>query len=278
MALMGGEIDNILYIVLLLAYWLIIYVGHNLGLFLATLLIVAGLAMHEAFLLMFYPLIFVLIFHLLHRRRLTASGVGIHCAVVLLSFTAILAHGKFHGDQATWVAHAQQRTDMPIEGAVFIPLHNTLAEQLSFVRHRYTRSLIIRVLLTLALSLPYGIALWRLLVGTIQRQNYSALFRQIITATFFLPLCLIPLGHDVMRWIAALCINMSIYVLVIYQENKSDTGQTAEAVRALRYWSDSPATASTFLYLLIIGPWGLAGTHLFSNITRVLISTRDFLN
>jgi hypothetical protein len=189
-----------------------------------------------------------------------------------------LAHGKFHGDQATWVAQAQQRTDMPIEGAVFIPLHNTIAEQLSFVRHRYTRSLIIRVLLTLALSLPYGTALWRLLVGTIQRQNYSALFRRIITATFFLPLCLIPLGHDVMRWIAALCINMSIYVLVIYQENKSDTGQTAEAVRALRYWSDSPATASTFLYLLIIGPWGLAGTHLFSNITRVLISTRDFLN
>lgn len=271
MAAMGGELDNILYIVLLLACYLLSLYPNLFGLAGATLFTVLALAIHEAFVLMFYPLLLVMILDLLHRRKIKVFGVGVHLAIVGLCFLAILIYGKFHGPQADWVAHAQQRTDMPIESAVFIPLHNTFREQLAFVRQRYTHLLLGRVALTILLSIPYGVALWRLLLGSVKRQAYSVWLRRLILASFFIPLLLIPLGHDIMRWLAALCINMSLYVLFLYQVSRRDhRADNGEAWKALHAWAASPATISTFLYLLALGPWGLAGTHLFSNINSVL--------
>jgi hypothetical protein len=245
-----------------------------------TLCTALALAIHEAFLLMFYPLLLVLILDLLHRKKVTRAGVAIHGVVVGLCFAAILVYGKFHGAQADWIASAQQRTDMPIEEAVLIPLHNTLREQVAFVRQRYTHLLVSRVCLTLILSVPYGIALWRLLCRTFESRGSSLARSRWMTAIFFLPLCLAPLGHDIMRWLAALCIDMSLYVLLVHQErnhrergNRESSFQIApnhQETLALRDWSRSPATTATFLYLIALGPWGLAGTRLFSNLGSVL--------
>jgi hypothetical protein len=83
-----------------------------------------------------------------------------------------------------------------------------------------------------------------------------------------------------MRWLAALCIDMSLYVLLVHQErnhrergNRESSFQIApnhQETLALRDWSRSPATTATFLYLIALGPWGLAGTRLFSNLGSVL--------
>ena len=270
MAALGGELDNILYFVVVLAGVALMRFRNVFGLTLATLLTVVALAIHEAFLLMFYPLIFVFILHLLHRRKINLIGVSLHLVVVSICFVAILLHGSFHVSQAEWVAHAQQRTDMPIEVAVVIPLHNTLREQMAFVRERYTHSLVGRVMLTLVLSIPYAIALLRLLSGTLRRQRYHTLTGRLILVSFFVPVLLIPLGHDVMRWLSALCINMSLYVLFLYQAKEEPEEERLESRVALSSWAASPATTATFIYLLALGPWGLAGTHLFSNLNSLL--------
>ncbi len=275
MAAMGGELDNILYVVVLLAAYTLIQLQNSAGLVLATLLVVVALAIHEAFLLMFYPLLLVLLLHLLHRRKISALGFSLHLAVIGACFLAILFHGRYHGPQAEWVAHAQQRTDMPIETAVMIPLNNTLREQVLFVRERYTHSLVGRVILSLLLSIPYGVALWRLLSGTLQRQRYTVTIRRLIIASFFIPLLLIPLGHDIMRWMAALCINISLYILLLHQESQRPTEPGNEAKTALRSWARSPTITATFLYLLALGPWSLAGTHLFSNLHTLVSGQSD---
>jgi hypothetical protein len=276
MATAGGELDNFLYIVLLLGCFCLTRFQNIIGLLLGTFFTALALFMHEAFLLMFYPLVLVLILDLFHRRKITRLQVGFHGLFVILCFLAILVFGKFHGTQADLIAQAQQRTDMPIEKAVFIPLHNTFREQLAVVRQRYTPAFVRRVALTLLLSIPYAIALWRLLIVAVKRQRYAPPLAAMITAAFFIPLCLIPLGHDIMRWLAALSINMSLYVLFIYQEVRSGIRSYDGATADLRHWAASPATVATLVYLVALGPWGLAGNHLFSNINSVLSGTSGY--
>ena len=271
MATMGGELDNFLYIVLVLACCVLTRLPNSLGLVATTFFTVLALTIHEGFLLMFYPLVFVILLHLLHRRKISTLAFGLHCAVVLSCFVGLSIYGGLHGAPADLVATAQQRTDMPIEPVVLITMRNTIRQQIAFVRPLYTASLVSQVSLTLLLSIPYFLILWKLLTGTIRRQSYGKTLNRLITATFFIPLCLLPLGHDIMRWLAALCINMSLYVLFLYQESRSLDSER-EATPAFRRWASSSQVAATFLYLLVLGPWGLFGNHLLNNIKGVLLN------
>ena len=115
LAILGGEIDNFMYIPLLLSAWMLMRLRNHIGLLLVTLSVCVGLAIHEAFLLMFYPLLLALIIDLLHQRRLKAAAVAVHGAVVSLCFVVIIFFGKLHGERADWLHEAQGRTDMPIE-------------------------------------------------------------------------------------------------------------------------------------------------------------------
>ena len=270
MAAMAGELDNFLYLVVLLAGFLLRRLPNNTGLLLATLATALGLLLHEGFLLMFYPLVLILLLDLWHRRKLTRAALAFHAIAVAACFLTITVAGNFHGSLPVWLAHAQQRTDMPLEAAVLLPLHNTFAQQLAFVRHCYTAPFLAHIALTLLLSLPYGLALWHLLLTTVRAQRYPPTLTRILLATFLVPLCLIPLGHDIMRWLAALCIDISLYLLFLHQAEEPDPDRQAEKTTALSTWAQSPATAATFLYLLVLGPWVLSGTHLLSNIGSVL--------
>ena len=266
---MAGEMDNFLYIALILAAWMLMRFRNNLGLLAATVLTFIGLAIHEAFLLMFYPLLIAFLVELLYRKRLKPLWIALHCISVAVFFLLILAVGKPRETQAAWVVQAQQRTDMPIESTVFMALHNTLAEQVHFVMGRYTHLLLRGIVITLVLCIPYGIVLWKLLRGTVQSRGYTPALTRVVLLLFCLPLLLIPLGHDAMRWTAALCIDVSLYVLFIYQADQAIPERKATSCAALRRWNANPANAATFLYLLALGPWGLAGNRFFSNFSNL---------
>ena len=269
LAHLGGEIDNFMYIPLLLGAWVLMRLRSHAGLLLATVAVCIGLAIHEAFLLMFYPLLLALIVELMHRRRLRPLWVAVHGAVVGLSFLCLVTLGRIHGVREAWVQEAQQRTDMPIEGTVFMALHNSLREQVTFVSHRYTHLLLRGILLTLVLSIPYGVLLWRLLREAVRTRGYPRPLERMVLLLFFAPLLLLPLGHDAMRWTAALCIDMSLYVLFMYLADCA-SDRRLEARSSLTRWSASPAVSATLVYLVALGPWGLAGNHLLNNLNSIL--------
>ena len=268
LAILGGEIDNFMYIPLLMSAWMLMRLRNHIGLLLVTLAVCVGLAIHEAFLLMFYPLLLALIIDLLHQRRLKAAAVAVHGAVVSLCFVVIIFFGKLHGERADWLHEAQGRTDMPIESTVFMALHNTLAEQVRFVIPRYTHLFLRGLLLTFILSIPYGIILWKLIRSSVRSRGYSVPMQRFVLLLFFAPLLLLPLGHDAMRWTAALCIDMSLYVLFIYQEDLAGP-RNLEARSSLSLWNSNPAIGATLVYLVALGPWALAGSHLMTNINNI---------
>ena len=271
MAFMDGELDNFLYLAILLGAFALIRLGNLAGLAIATVCTIVGLLIHEAFALMFYPLILVLAADLVHRHRLRIQWVAAHFVLVLASFLAIVHFGKLPGDPGQWINAAQQRTDMRIDGTVFLVLECSLREQLNFVRHLYTLKVVGSILLTLALSIPYGIVLWRLARTACVYRRYSIAHARWLLVVFAAPLGLSLLGHDVMRWLSAMCINVSLFLLLIYRSTpRVDSSDTPDLHKALTAWTSLPVYAATLLYVLALGPWGIAGNRLLSNIGSML--------
>ncbi|WP_446742958.1 hypothetical protein [Silvibacterium acidisoli] len=262
MAYMDGELDSFLYIALLLGALALMRLPALPGLAMATVFSVVGLLTHEGFALMFYPLILVLALDLMHSRQLKAGWVATHLAVVILCFAAIVHFGALPGTPGQWIAEAQQRTDMPIEGTVFLVLHFTLKQQLEFVRHLYSAKVVGSILLTLVICIPYFFILKRLLNKTFAARGYSAGHRLLVMLLFACPLALTVLGHDVMRWVSALCINISLFLLLVYRSMP----QKNDSQSVLTGWTAAPAYAATLLYLLALGPFGIAGNRFVSNI------------
>jgi hypothetical protein len=270
LAYLSGEVDNFLYIMVLLAAVGLMRFRNLFGLSLATLWVIIGMLMHEAFALMFYPLILAILGDLLHHRRIKPIWAALHLGIVFSAFVAIVRFGKLPGTIAEWLARAQNRTDMRVEGAVFVALHNTFSEQLKFVSHLYHVTLIGSVALTLLISVPYGIVLWRLLGSVMRFRGYKLLHRRALIALFCAPLLLSVMGHDVMRWASGHCINVSLFVLFLYQETDKDPTEADTGLRnSLAAWTSTYSYTGTLFYLIAFGPWGIAGNRLLSNLAEI---------
>ena len=270
MSYMAGELDNLLYIALLLGGFALMRFQNIFGLAIATVWTLVGMVVHEAFALMFYPLILVLALDLVRRRRFKIGWVFAHLVVVLAAFVAVIRFGKLSGTPAQWIAAAQQRTDMRIDSIVFRVLDSSLLAQLQFVRHLYTPKLMATVLLTVALAIPYGVILWRLLRESFALRGYSQTQIRWMLLIFAAPLSLSLLGHDVMRWISALCINTSLYLLFLYRSAQRDEASSSTNLRsALTSWTGSPVYVAILVYLLAIGPWGFSGNLLIANLAHI---------
>jgi hypothetical protein len=271
MAFMTGELDNFLYLTILVGAFALMRFDNLLGLAVATAATIVGLLIHEGFALMFYPLILALAADLVHRGRLRLQWVSAHFIVILAAFLAIIHFGELPGEPTQWIAAAQRRTDMPVDGTVFLVLKLSLREQLNFVRHLYTTKVVGSILLTLALSIPYGVVLWRLVRTACIYRRYSIAHARLLLFVFAAPLSLSLLGHDVMRWLSAMCINVSLYLLLIYRTTtRVDSPEMPNLHKALTAWTGLPVYAATLLYMLALGPWGIAGNRLLSNIGSLL--------
>ena len=271
MAFMAGELDNFMYLTIFVGAFALVRFGNMLGLAIATVASVVGLLIHEGFALMFYPLILALAADLVHRGWLRWRWVAVHFAIVVTAFLAIVHFGKLPGEANEWIAAAQQRTDMHVDGTVFLVLKLTLREQLDFVRHLYTPHVVGSILLTLALSIPYGVVLWRLVRTACIYRRYSLTHSRLLLMLFAAPLCLSLLGHDVLRWLSAVCINVSLYLLLMYRTTRRvDSPEIPNLHKALTAWTALPVYAATLLYILALGPWGIAGNRLLSNIGSLL--------
>jgi hypothetical protein len=105
------------------------------------------------------------------------------------------------------------------------------------------------------LTAPYLWLLARLVDGVLKAANAGRVQRGLTIAMFASPLLLFALGHDITRWISAMCIDATLFLFFVYY--KMEPGSAARSV--LRNWAMGPSFVPWLIYLVAIGPYGATG-------------------
>jgi hypothetical protein len=264
-AYLSGDVDSVLYICTVLAVGAFLAMSAGAALASAVALSIVALLIHEAFALLFYPLLIAIVIDQCRRHRLRRGVVIAQLALIGIVFLAILHFGKWSVPHPEYLAAAQLRTNMPLEGTVFLVLSNTLQQQLHFVAALYTKQLVAGVLLSCLVSLPYFAMLVWLLQSALALRGYAKKAWRSLLLLLCAPLLLLPLGHDGMRWVSAICVNLSLFLLYLY----STAPEPADR-RALTTWTATPLYPAMLGYTLALGAYGIASTRLVTNIGNLL--------
>ena len=249
---MFAQPDVTLYILLLGCLALLLRATPGIAAAASCLLCCVALLAHEAFSLMFYPLVVAILWQLCSRRRLPWLAAVAHVLVFTAVFAAVMHWGALKISPDAMLSEAQSRTDVGIQRQVYDVMASNLAQQRALVRSLYSPYVIRRLVLTLVLSIPYFVLLWRLLHGAMQNSGFSRL-RQVGTAVLFVsPLLLCALGHDTTRWIGAMCIDATLMVLYLYLTEPKESPTR----RSLLEWASGPSFLPWLVYLIAIGPYG----------------------
>jgi hypothetical protein len=247
--------DITLYILVILSLAVFLKADARVATAVSLVLCCLGLLAHEAFLLMFYPAVVAVMMYLSRRGRLRLWAVGLHALVVLVCFVAVIHWGPLKVSPDVVLGEAQARTNVGIQRQVYDVMASTLAQQRALVYRMYSPGVIRMLWLTLALSAPYFALLARLLDETMRRAALPRAQRLLTVALFLSPLLLCTLGHDTTRWIGAMCLDATLFLLFV---------QTAEPAESparlyLREWCADPAVLVWLAYFLAIGPYGATG-------------------
>ena len=221
---------------------------------LATLpLCCLGLMAHEAFSLMFYPLIAAILLHLARTRKLPWVAAFAHVTVVAAAFVGIVHFGKLKVSPDTILQEALARTNVGIQRQVYDVMASTLAQQQHLVHQLYTPGILQLLILTVCICLPY---FWLMahLLRLSMRATEMPLWQKMFNCMAFLsPLILCALGHDYTRWMGAACIDVSFFILYLALTNEAARAAIAEWATA------SPNTQAWLAYLITAGPLGATG-------------------
>ena len=258
--------DVTLYILLLGAVAASLWMRPMTGAAVSCLLCCIALLAHEAFSLMFYPLIAAILLHLCARRRLPWIAPIAHLAIVFATFIIILHFGMLKVSPDVILREAQARTNVGIQRQVYDVMASSLGEQRALLRQMYGAYVWRVVGLTFAISLPYFALLARLLFGAMHATG-SARWQQALTGLFFLaPLALCWLGHDVSRWLGAVGMDSTLFTLWMYLDGHREKTagtlircDTDTAPTFLANWAMKPSYAAWLIYFLVIGPFGATG-------------------
>jgi hypothetical protein len=247
--------DVTLYILVLGSLWAFLRARPAPAALASCLLCCVALLGHEAFCLMFYPLVVAILLHLCLRRRLPWMLGIAHVLIVLAVFVAVIHWGTLKISPDALLQEAQGRTNVGIQRQVFDVMASTFSEQQALVRRMYTSGVLRVLALTLGLSAPYWLLLARLLRGAMREAACPALQRICTLLLCASPLLLCALGHDTTRWMGAMCINTTFFLLYLYRSERPDS-----PVRCyLQDWAAGPSFLPWLVYLVLIGPYGATG-------------------
>jgi hypothetical protein len=179
----------------------------------------------------------------------------VHVVIFASAFVAVMHWGTLTVSPDTIVAEAQARTDVGIQRQLFDVMASTFAEQEALVRRMYSREVIRVLISTVVLTAPYVWLLVHLVNDTLSNAGASAVQRVLTRILFASPLLLCALGHDTARWMGAMCIDATLFILFLYL-----TEAEGSAVRGyLRNWATGPSFVPWLVYLVGIGPYGATG-------------------
>lgn len=247
--------DVTLYILLLLCVWLFLHVRLTVAAVASCAICCVALLEHEAFSLMFYPLIAAILLHLVLRRRLHWGIAAAHVVLFAATFVAVMHWGTLKVSPDAILAEVQARTDAGIQRQVFDVMASTFAEQEALVRRMYTPGVWRILVASVLLTVPYLWLLAILVRQTLKAANTGAVQRGLTLGMFASPLLLFALGHDTTRWIGAMCIDATLFLLFLYLTEPDDSA----ARMTLREWATGASFMPWLIYLVGIGPYGATG-------------------
>jgi len=261
LGLLYGYLDVPLFSLLLITVF-VIHIGREhdaIALILVSALTVTGLLIHEAYLLMFYPAVFFLLFLRVKPGKSSTLAFLLHCALVAAAFCLIILHGNASMEATAYFNLAKARTNIPISGLVFGIMRGSFHEQFAAAVHFYLRpTTLLFVAVSVFTALPYLLVLFCFLSAVVsgrqpQSSNLTGWVRRLAPFVLVAPLLLTLVGFDFMRWLSSVCIDITIVAAFqfCFAPDK-DQIRRAFATIAQKDWFVSGLLAS-----IIIGPFGV---------------------
>lgn len=221
----------------------------------AGLCCVAMLA-HEAYLLMFYPLMVAIMWRKCRRGDLPWWMAATAAMIVAMAWVLIVHFGRLPVSADVVLAEALARTDVSVQRQVYDVMASTLSGQFALVRKMYSPPVVRVLCVTLVLCAPYFWLLWRVARVLLKAERARTVDRAVFGLLLSCPMMLCALGHDTTRWIGAACMDLSLYVLYVLL----DEGEGA-ARAAVVQWARGTSVPAWIVYLLVIGPMGATGVR-----------------
>ena len=245
--------DVTMFLLMLCCIWALLQLRPLTAVLVTLPLCCIGLMAHEAFSLMFYPLIAAILLNLARTRRLPWAAAIAHVAIVAAAFVSIVHFGKLKVSPDTILQEGLARTDVGIQRQVYDVMASTFAQQQELVHRLYSAYIWQLLILTVCIALPYTL-LMAYLLRTSMRADGMPRWQQALTCIAFLsPLVLCFMGHDFTRWMGAACIDASCFTLYLALTSKA-------AHDALANWASASANKEAWLaYLIAAGPLGATG-------------------
>lgn len=254
--------DVTMFLLMLLCVWALLQLRPLAAAIVTLPFCCLGLMAHEAFSLMFYPLIAAILLNLARTRRLPWAAAFAHVGLVGAAFVSIVHFGKLKVSPDTILQEGLARTNVGIQRQVYDVMASTLAQQQALVHQLYGTYIWQMLTCVVLLCLPYFWLMAHLLRRSM-RADSMPLWQQACTCMAFVsPLILCFLGHDFTRWIGAACIDASFFIL--YLALSSDSARAAVADWASR----STNKEAWMAYLIAIGPMGATGIRSAEFIVR----------
>jgi len=247
--------DVTLYLLLLVCVWLFVRARPVVATAASWAICCVALLEHEAFSLMFYPLVAAILLHLVLRRRLHWGFAAGHVVLFATAFLVVMHWGALKVSPDTILAEAQARTDVRIQRQVFDVMASTFAQQEALVRRMYTPGVLRILVASVLLTAPYLWLLGRLVLQTLEAANARRLQLGLTLGMFASPLLLFALGHDTTRWIGAMCIDATLFLFFVYLTEPDGSA----ARTTLRNWANGRSFVPWLIYLVGIGPYGATG-------------------
>ncbi len=264
----AGFLDNPQFILITLAAGALTWWRGWSAILASTLLGIVGILIHEAFLLMYYPLIFVLVIEGLREGRLRPLSVALHLTAVGVAFVLIAWLGKLPVPASEFFDYMQSRTDMELMPDAIRALENSTVDQLNFVLQNYNARHVTGVLVSMLTSLPYFVAIGLFLRMTARARAAQGLGAGLTSTILCSSILLSIVGHDVLRWVSAACANVSLYV-ICDELRRARNPAARDEVESPVSFVDSRWFAVLFAYILVLGGFGIAGNRLVHKMAMI---------
>jgi len=268
----AGFLDNPLLSLLLLAMLLLWCSGTWITITAITVLCVVGLLIHEAFLLMFYPLIFLLMIIRCKEARVRHGVFAIHLLVIAAAFIVIETRGKLTISTDFYLTYLQSRTDLYISPDFVRVWNQPFSHIPAYLLHSMPLRTLAGTLLALVTSVPYFCALKTCVSLSIRESGTRQLSLPVTGAILCAPLLLVFIAADVMRWVSAACINASLYVL--WAEWNSPPGTPSDEPTGPVSFTKSPWFTAYFVWSLVIGAFGIYGNRFTNKLVSLIPAFR----
>lgn len=246
-----GRFDHIGLLILLGCLTSLAHGTPGLRLALVPVACAVGLLVHEAFALMFVPLIFAAWEYEEGRAR---RGARVVCLAGLAAFTWVIGtYGRMTElPMDEYIRHLDARQSISIvEGSVFV-LYSDFQQSVSgTVGTIWDTWYLVNHVGMLVLLLPSFIFLWRLGHRVAAKEGVLGRPAKLVLAAAFTPLLLYPLGWDSSRWWAISLTNLFIALSYLWMRDGSTRALEAAIER-------KPVLVAAVLGLsLVAGPLGV---------------------